>query len=632
MKTPTVWFALILCSVTLPSQAGATNTALATSPISINFGNQKVNVPGAGVIVTVANIGASPVTILKDSIEPASFSVFGPSLPLTIPAGSTAAFTVVFTPRSAGISLGSLTFSTSGSDNANSTTPVTLTGTGLASDPVITVTPMSIAFGNQSVADGAIPGVTTCAQPVSISNGGSKTVTIVGANTTGPYSVVSFQPTSLTPRQTYSFGVSYSPTPPGQADAGVLTISFDVLSPATIVLTGTGVQTHPSADPKIPLIDMGGNRTYLGYNGGLFDGNFPPHDNGCNNPPADHAAVGESRAALVQPLDSSGAPSAAGQIVLLSIGLSNTVMEWCGAGGLIGSTMCGTASNPSPADVKSFMNQTSDPSIKPLLNSVVTVINGAISSQPACAWTYVTGPPSPACVPSNPPQTLNDYDAILDYELAPNGLTEKQVEALWLKEADVTPAPNTPHLGCSDCTPDAQTLEGNLGLIVRAAKIRYPNLRIIVLSSRIFGGFATPNMTREPYAYEGGYAVKWLIRAQINQMRGGGIDPVAGDLDYNSVAPWIVWERLADTASLAGSTYTWANSSTSTGLPYANSDGVIWPDNSGQDYFESNGQHPDSWGICQVATLLLNYFSRSDFTKGWFLALPNSPPTPLSCP
>ena len=59
------------------------------------------------------------------------------------------------------------------------------------------------------------------------------------------------------------------------------------------------------------------------------------------------------------------------------------------------------------------------------------------------------------------------------------------------------------------------------------------------MKSRVYTGFATTHLDPEPFAYESGFAVKWVIEAQINQRRTGRIDPIAGDLITN--APFIAW-------------------------------------------------------------------------------------------
>jgi len=90
-----------------------------------------------------------------------------------------------------------------------------------------------------------------------------------------------------------------------------------------VALTGLAVGLRGSAashGPNIlPLNDLGSG-TYLGFQGGLYEG-------GSNTVPADHAAVGAARAAAVQPLDTSGNPSPSGKMVLLSVGMSNTTQE-----------------------------------------------------------------------------------------------------------------------------------------------------------------------------------------------------------------------------------------------------------------------------------------------------------------
>ena len=56
------------------------------------------------------------------------------------------------------------------------------------------------------------------------------------------------------------------------------------------------------------------------------------------------------------------------------------------------------------------------------------------------------------------------------------------------------------------------------------------------------------DLNPEPFAYESAFSMKWLIEAQVDQQKGKGIHPIAGNLDYNTVAPWLGWGA-----------YLWAN-------------------------------------------------------------------------
>jgi hypothetical protein len=191
-----------------------------------------------------------------------------------------------------------------------------------------------------------------------------------------------------------------------------------------------------------------------------------------------------------------------------------------------------------------------------------------------------------------------NYDRVRDNVLTPQGLSESQVQAIWMKVADAQP---TVHLPNSNA--DAYILEGLTGGVMRACRTRYPNLRIAFVSSRIYAGYAGyPNPTvsslnPEPYAYESGLSMKWLIEAQINQMAGGPIDPVAGDLNYNTVAPWIAWGP-----------YLWADGMTQ------RSDGLRWLCSD----IENDGTHPATGGETKVGSMLLNFMLTSRYATPWF--------------
>ncbi len=137
---------------------------------------------------------------------------------------------------------------------------------------------------------------------------------------------------------------------------------------------------------------------------------------------------------------------------------------------------------------------------------------------------------------------------------------------------------------------------------MRALRSRYPNLRLVFLSSRVYGGHVRfTDRIKEPYSYEHGFAMKWLIQAQIDQMAGGGtiVDGRAGDLNYNTVAPWIAWGP-----------YLWAD-----GIN-PRSDGLSW---SRLDFSSSDGSHLSPSGITKAADLLVAFFKTSPQARCWFV-------------
>jgi hypothetical protein len=134
--------------------------------------------------------------------------------------------------------------------------------------------------------------------------------------------------------------------------------------------------------------------------------------------------------------------------------------------------------------------------------------------------------------------------------------------------------------------------------ILRALRHHYPNLQQVYVSSRTYGGFAASTLNPEPYAYESGFAVKWLVQAQVEQMRSGTIDAHTGDIDYDAAAPWVAWGP-----------YLWAGDASN---PRA--DGFYW---TRQD-FSADGTHPSQTGRRKVGQLLLDFLLSSPQASPWF--------------
>lgn len=71
----------------------------------------------------------------------------------------------------------------------------------------------------------------------------------------------------------------------------------------------------------------------------------------------------------------------------------------------------------------------------------------------------------------------------------------------------------------------------NGAIVLLALVVRYPNLATGFFSSRVYAGYASTALNPEPCAYGSGFAVKWLVEAEIREMTDGIIDPRAGTID-----------------------------------------------------------------------------------------------------
>jgi len=313
----------------------------------------------------------------------------------------------------------------------------------------------------------------------------------------------------------------------------------------------------PTDTVRVPLTDLS-TGTYYGHPGGLYPG-------GANSPPSDHDSAARVRRNQIKALDVNGDESPFGKYVLLVIGSSNATQEVC------------SSSSAPPCASWTFMGRAAaDPSVN---HYNLVIVNGAAPDQNAPDWTSPTSP---------------NYERIKVGRLAPLGLSENQVQIIWLDLADPKPSVALP----ADSA-DANTLLANLGLTVRALRARYPYLRLVFVSSPIYGGYPLANLSREPYAYESGFSVKWLIESQINEMKGQGFNPRAGTLDYvKKAAPPILWGP-----------YLWTAGDT------PRSDGLSWL----RTDFEADAIHLSKAGETKAAEKLLDFFKTSAYTRCWFV-------------
>ena len=317
--------------------------------------------------------------------------------------------------------------------------------------------------------------------------------------------------------------------PGGVALAGLL---------AAALVLPTAAQASDCSRTSIgvtPLNDLGAG-VYRSAQGGLYP-------SGSNVRPPGHEVAGQLLADAVVPRDASGSPAAGGRYALLSIGMSNTTQEF--------STFMPLAD--------------SDPAKDPRL----ALVDGAQGGQTAQAW-------------SNPNATAWD---VVDQRLASAGLTRQQVAVAWVKLADAGPTSGWPAY--------AQQLQAETAAVLAILHDRFPSLQLAYLSSRIYAGYADTSLNPEPYAYESGFSVKWLVEDQINGSAALNFDPAAGAVE----APWLSWGP-----------YLWAD-----GL-VPRSDGLTWECSD----LSSDGTHPSATGRAKVAQMLLDFFTADSTARLWF--------------
>jgi HYDIN/CFA65/VesB family protein len=116
-------------AIALSGTGVAATFQLTASPTSLSFGNVLVG-SSSTQSVTLTNTGNSSVSVSQISVSGTGLSTTGLTLPVTLAAGQSASFSVVFAPTVAGSVTGSVSVV---STATNSPATITLSGSGIAS-------------------------------------------------------------------------------------------------------------------------------------------------------------------------------------------------------------------------------------------------------------------------------------------------------------------------------------------------------------------------------------------------------------------------------------------------------------------------------------------------------------------
>jgi hypothetical protein len=286
-----------------------------------------------------------------------------------------------------------------------------------------------------------------------------------------------------------------------------------------------------------PLNEMSADDKYKDEDGGLYGG-------GRNTPPDAHRKAAEAELKKIQPLDAEGTPARDGKIAFISISMSNATQEF------------------------SYFKKLADADAAK--SPRVTIVDCAQGGQAMAEWVDSKGRPWQEA----------------DRRIASARVSASQVQVAWIKLANKGPR--------GDLQQHGKKLYDDTLVVIHNAKERFPNLRVIYLASRIYGGYTSGALNPEPYAYESAFVVRWLIQAQIKGGVALNFDQKRGDVK----SPILLWGP-----------YFWGD-----GVTPRKSDGLVW----NRDDLAQDGTHPSQSGREKVAKMLLQFFKDDPLAKPWF--------------
>ena len=228
---------------------------LSVTPGSVAFGSVRVGQSQAQS-ATLTNSGESSVTISQASASSAAFSLTGLTFPLTLAAGQSAPFSVVFTPKTAGSVSGNISVNGQASLSAEvapsqhnaatapTTAAVTVTGDGTTAGQ-LALTPSSVNFGTVAVGSNQ-------SQAATITNSGGTSATISAATISGTgFSLSGLTlPLTVSAGQSVPLQVTFAPKTAG-ASTGSIAIA-STASNSTLVAAVTGTSINPGSLSTTP--------------------------------------------------------------------------------------------------------------------------------------------------------------------------------------------------------------------------------------------------------------------------------------------------------------------------------------------------------------------------------------------
>ncbi|MDP4198030.1 MAG: T9SS type A sorting domain-containing protein [Bacteroidota bacterium] len=176
--------------------------------------------------------------------------------------------------------------------------------------------------------------------------------------------------------------------------------------------------------------------------------------------------------------------------------------------------------------------------------------------------------------------------------LSTAGATPKQVQAMWFEDILLRQTDTLFYRY-------ADTLKNYYVQVFQKLHQLFPNLKNCYLTSSAYAGYATTGVIREPYAYQTGWAVKWLIQEQINHDASLLFSITGGPMPQTENVPWLAWGPYF----WADGTRTWMDTTLRWFCPTD---------------FDTDGVTLAGAGKVKAAKMLFQFFTHDGSSVGWF--------------
>jgi hypothetical protein len=315
------------------------------------------------------------------------------------------------------------------------------------------------------------------------------------------------------------------------ASVSVVIVIFGL---SVILKDNSAQDSYASVVENVSLMnDLSELKSYKGKALGLYNNN-------SNSPSINQKVLAQRQLQLIKPLDGNGNPATQGKIGFVYIGDPYTQGEFA-----------------------SFNELIKDNN---LVNQKLVLVDGADIKIDTTYW-------------EKSQFAWENLKKSVDSKY----ITEKQVQIVWINLSNTASS--------SELDSDIQNFADILQKITESALIKFPNTRIVYLSSPRYMGYSTESQFKEPDAYETSFAVRELISRQEK-----------GELNFREN----ITSLESDTVLLWGP-YVWNNSTAGSSAFSISKDDLM-----------SDGLIFTAAGRQKYVLNLFTYWSENEFTKSWF--------------